>query len=117
MEDLLLSDMGYGILAASPRRRDLTVASRLGLRIFKKFGKQSLRDCDSAYLEKNGKVTSQQSLHDCGSAYLNSRFATVTSQQSFRDCDSTYLTKLLTVAKLRIFNKMTAYNWRLKRTK
>ena len=38
----------YSELAASPRRRGLTVALRLCLRIFK----QSLHDCDSTYLTK-----------------------------------------------------------------
>ena len=51
---ILLNDIDntYKLLAASPRRRGITVALRLWLLIFKKFGKQSLRDCDSAYLTK-----------------------------------------------------------------
>ena len=36
----------YHKLAASPRRRGVTVALRLWLCIFNKIGKQSLRDCD-----------------------------------------------------------------------
>ena len=42
-----LSNIVFNVkLAASPRQRGVTVASRLWLCIFNQIGKQSLRDCD-----------------------------------------------------------------------
>ena len=79
----------YCLLAATPRRRGVKVASRLWLCIFNKIGKQSLHDCDLTTLYIFNKM-GEQSL----------RFATVALHILQNDC----------------ITKMTAYNWRLRRT-